>query len=145
MEEDEHQRADPGCCPEQAMGAAAARVLAVLGGPVIAGAWWTAGPGGAAGALAGLLLVLALFGLTGLALGRVRTPSPSVVVGVSLAGVGLRLSGYATALAVLASVDGLHRPSLAAAALIGLVATTVYEFRVVSRTPALFWVRTSAG
>lgn len=127
------------------MAAASARVLAVLSPPVIAGAWWITGPGGAAGALAGLLLVLALFGLTGLALGRVRTQAPSVVVGVSLAGVGVRVAGYATALAVLASFDGLHRPSLAAAAFIGFVTTLAYEIRIVSRTPAFFWVRTSSG
>lgn len=127
------------------MGAAAARLLAVLAVPVIAGSWLVAGPGGAAGALAGLVLVLALFGLTGLVLGRIRASTPSVVVGVSLAGVGVRIAGYAAALALLASVDGLHRPSLAVATLIGFVATLAYEIRVVSRTPAFFWVRTSSG
>lgn len=123
------------------MGAVAARLLAILSVPVIGGAWLLAGPGGAAGALAGLVLVLALFGLTGLVLGRVRTVNPSVVVGLSLAGVGIRIAGYAAALAWLAAVDGLHRPSLAAATLTGFVVTLVYEIRVVSRTPQFFWVR----
>lgn len=145
MEKAERSPVAPGACPEQAMAAAAARLLALLALPLVAGAWLIAGPGGALGAGAGLILVLALFGLTGLALGRLRVVAPSVVVGVSLAGVGLRLAGYAVALALLGSVDAVHRPSLAAATLVGFVATLAYEIRVVSRTPALFWVRASSG
>lgn len=127
------------------MGAAAVRVLAVLSLPLTGGAWLAAGAGGAMGAAAGLLLVLALFGLTGLALSPFRDAGPSLVVGVSLAGVGLRIAGYATALALLATVEGLHRPSLAAATAIAFVVTLGYELRVVSRTPGFFWVRTNSG
>lgn len=127
------------------MGLAAARLLALLSVPVTAGAWWVAGPGGALGAGAGLLLVLALFGLTGLVLSRMRATAPSVVVGVSLVGLGLRIAGYAVALALLASVDSLHRPSLALATMVGFAATLAYEIRVVSRTPQFFWVRASSG
>ena len=145
MEKAERSPAAPGACPEQAMGAAAARLLALLALPLVAGAWLVAGPGGALGAGAGLILVLALFGLTGLVLSRLRVVAPSVVVGVSLAGVGLRLAGYAVALALLGSVDAVHRPSLAAATLVGFIATLVYEIRVVSRTPAFFWVQASSG
>lgn len=126
------------------MGAAAARLLAVLAAPVIGGGWLAAGTGGALGAAAGLALVLALFGVTGLALAPFRDPAPSVVVGVSLAGVGLRIVGYATALALVATVETLHRPSLAAATAIAFVATLAYELQVVSRTPGFFWVRASS-
>lgn len=127
------------------MGAAAVRVLAVLSLPLIGGAWLAAGGGGALGAAAGLLLVLALFGVTGLALAPFRDAGPSVVVGVSLAGVGLRIAGYATALGLLATVEGLHRPSLATATAIAFIVTLGYELRVVGRTPGFFWVRTNAG
>lgn len=133
-----------GTQPEQALGAAAARLLAVIAVPVIGGAWLAAGSGGALGAAAGLVLVLALFGLTGLALSPFRAPAPSVVVGVSLAGVGLRIAGYATALALLATVEALHRPSLAAATAIGFVATLTYELATLSRTPGFFWVQTNS-
>lgn len=133
--------------PEQAMGIAAARLLAVLVVPVVGGAWLMAGAGGALGAAAGLVLVLALFGLTGLVLATspVRDAEPAVVVGVSLAGLGLRMVGYAIALALLATIDGLHRPSLAAATALAFVLTLLYEMRVVSRTPGFFWVRTPSG
>lgn len=141
----EPDRSTAAACPEQALAGSAARLLALLGVPLTAGAWLYAGAGGAAGALAGVLLVLVLFGLTGAVLGRVRAASPSLVVGVSLAGVGVRIAGYATALALLASVEWLHRPSLALAILVSFVATLAYEIRIVSRTPQFFWVRTSSG
>lgn len=127
------------------MGIAAAKLLVVLAFPVIGGAWVTAGAGGALGAAAGLILVLMLFGLTGVALSPVRQPRPAVVVGVSLAGLGLRIVGYAAALGLLATIDGLHRPSLAAATALAFVVTLAYEMRVVSRTPGFFWVRTASG
>lgn len=131
--------------PERAMSIAAVKLLAVLAVPVIGVAWSATGGGGALGAAAGLLLVLVLFGLTGLVLSPVRDAGPAVVVGVSLAGLGLRIVGYAAALGLLATIDGLHRPSLAAATALAFVVTLAYEIRVVSRTPGFFWVRTTSG
>lgn len=127
------------------MGSAAAKLLALLAVPLTVGAWWVEGVGGALGAAAGLLLVLALFGLTGFVLSRMRATAPSVVVGVSLIALGVRIAGYAIALALLASVDVLHRPSLALATMVGFVATLTYEIHVVSRTPQFFWVQASSG
>jgi len=127
--------------PEQAMGVAAAKLLALLAVPLMGGSWLVAGSGGAAGAAAGVLLVVVLFGVTGLLLAPLKRVHPSVVVGVSLAGVGLRLAGYGAALAVLARFDGLHRPSLAMATAVAFTATLAYEIRVISTTPEFFWVR----
>lgn len=131
----------PWSCPEGAMAVGASKVLGLLAVPVVGGAWWRAGIGGAAGAAAGLALVLALFGVTGLTLRRIRTASPSVVVGVSLAGMGVRMVGYLVSLGLLAGVPGLHRPSLAAATIVAFVVTLLYECRMVHRTAGFFWVR----
>lgn len=132
-------------CPERTLGVAAAKFLALLAVPVIAGAAVVAGRGGALGAAAGLLLVLGLFGLSGLALGALRAPGPSLVVGVSLVALGARVVGYFLALTALATVEGLHRPSLAAATAIAVVATQAHELWMVDRTPAFFRVDAAAG
>lgn len=132
-------------CPERALGLAAAKLLGVLSVPVVGGATVVAGPGGALGAGAGLLLVLALFGVSGVALSAFRRPAPQLVIAVSLAGIGVRLAAYGAALAALATVDGLHRPSLVAATAVALACTLVYELRVMSRSPQLFWVDAGAA
>lgn len=135
------RRMAPDHRPEQAMGVAAAKLLAVLSVPLVGGSWMAAGSGGALGAGAGVVLVLALFGLTGLLIAPLRVIRPAVVVGLSLAGVGLRVAGYAAALAWLSSVDGLHRASLAMATAVAFAATLAYEVRVITTTPGFFWVR----
>lgn len=126
------------------MGVAAAKLLAFLSPPLLYGAWIVAGSGGALGAAAGIVGVLVLFGLTGVLLVPFRAERPAVVVGVSLAGVGLRVAAYGVGLALLAGVDGLHRPSLAVATAVAFTATLAYEIRVITTTPGFFWVRPDA-
>lgn len=141
------ERGGPGSvpCPERTLGVAAAKLLAVLAVPLIAGATAVAGWGGALGSAAGLLLVLGLFGLSGLALGALPAAGPSLVVRVSLVALGVRLVGYLVALAALATVDGLHRPSLAAATAVAIVVTLAHELRTVQTTPGFFRVDAGAG
>lgn len=127
------------------MGRAAARLLALLVVPLVGGAWAVAGAGGALGAATGMLFVLVLFGLSGLALTLVASHSSSAVVAVSLGGVLVRLLAYPVVLALLAPVEALHRPSLAAATAVAFVATLAYEMRVMSRTPGLFWLDAGPG
>lgn len=140
MRATERGRAGAIPCPEATLARAASRLLACLAVPLIGGAWIAAGPGGALGAGAGMAFVLALFGLSGLALTLVSDHSPSTVVAVSVGGVFVRLLAYPVALALLAPVQGLHRPSLAAATAVAFVATLAYEVYVVSRTPRLYWL-----
>lgn len=132
-------------CPEATLGRAAGRLLSVLVVPLVGGAWIVAGPGGALGAATGMLFVLALFGLSGLALTILSEQSPTTVVAVSLGGVLVRLLAYPVALALLAPVEALHRPSLAVATAVAFVATLTYEMRVMSRTPGLFWLDAGPG
>lgn len=132
-------------CPEAALARAAARLLAALAVPLAGGAWIIAGPGGALGAVTGMVFVLALFGLSGFALTLVSDLSPSAVVAVSVAGVLIRLLAYPVALAALAPVQALHRPSLAIATAVAFVATLAYEMHVASRTPSLYWLHTKPG
>lgn len=126
-----------------ARGALAA--LAVIAVPVLAGAAASQGLAGLSGAAAGLGLVLVLFGLAGVLHGWAARLPPRAWVAAVAGGFVARLAIYLLALWGLAAVDRLHRPSLAVATAVGFFATLLYELRVLSRTPQLFWVEPGAG
>jgi hypothetical protein len=71
--------------------------------------------------------------------------SPAALMGAVLGGYLVRLMIYAGLIVLLRPVEWLSGPSLAISTAILLVAVLVWEVRVVSRTPNLFWVDARAG
>jgi hypothetical protein len=126
---------------------ARAALLAALGlaVPIVGFAWALYGAPGAAGAGAGLSLVLVLFGGAALLHVWAGRLSPSAWAGAVAAGFGGRLVLYTLVLAALSRVEGLHWPSLAAATAVGFVATLAVELRVLTKHPELFWLRTEGA
>lgn len=115
-------------------------VLLLVAIPVLAGAFLLEGLPGLRGASVGIGLVAILFVAAGLLQAWATRLSPSGMVAVMASGLGLRLACYLAALQVLGGVEGLHRPSLAAATAIAFVVTLQHEMRLINRTPELFWV-----
>jgi ATP synthase protein I len=130
-------------CPERELGLQAAKLLALLSPPVVGVATLAAGAPGALGAVVGLALVFVLFAVSGLLVAAVSRRGPGVALGVAGSAAFVRLALYVVVLSALEVVHGLHRPSLAAATAVALVATLAYEIRVISRTPHLSWVQAS--
>jgi hypothetical protein len=123
----------------------ALRSLALLAIPVVAAAAALQGLPGALGAAAGLALVGVLFGGGGLVQALAVRRGVEQMGAVMLGGLGARLLAYVVALMALEGIAALHRPSLALATAVGLVWATIYEMRLISRTPELFWVQAVPG
>jgi hypothetical protein len=130
---------------ELRLGLRAVMVLAALAVPVTAVAAAIQGARGALGAIAGMTLVAVLFGGGGLVQAMAARRGVAQMGSTVMVGLGARLLTYLIALVALAQVDVLHRPSLAVATLLGVIAATAYEMRVMARTPQLFWVETGRG
>jgi hypothetical protein len=118
----------------------ALRVLGLLAVPLCAVAWWTAGAAGLAGAGVGIALVALLFGGGAALLAVVADRRPTTALWVMVMGVGARLLAYAAVLSALDGLGWVHRPSLAAAAGLGIAVTLGYELRLLKRMPRLFWI-----
>ena len=119
--------------------------LLVLGGPVIAVAALVRGVPGALSAAVGAAVVIGMFLMAGALMSWAARVSPAALMGAVLGGYLVRLMIYAGLIVLLRPVPWLDGPSLAIATAVLLVAVLVWEVRVVSRTPNLFWVNASAG
>lgn len=111
--------------------------------PLVAGAGYAHGAAGVRGALAGLALVLVLFGVAALLQALVARAAPSTFVAVVAAGIGLRLAAYLAGLQWLTGMPGLHTTTLAVATVSGIAVTLVAEMVTIARTPQFFWVQTA--
>lgn len=120
-------------------------VLVALAAPIGAAGALFAGPTGALSALIGLGFVALLFGASAWLLVWTVGRSAGSALGILLGGVYTRLVLYAAALAGLAQLSWVHRPSLALATAAAFVATLAYEFVTLTRSPQLFWIDADAG
>lgn len=119
--------------------------LLVLGGPVIAVAGLLQGSAGALSAAIGAAVVIGMFLMAGALMSWAARISPAALMGAVLGGYLVRLMIYAGLIVLLRPVAWLDGPSLAISTAVLLVAVLVWEVRVVSRTPNLFWVNAAAG
>ena len=119
--------------------------LLLLGGPVIAVAALLEGTPGALSAAIGAAVVIGMFLMAGALMSWAARISPAALMGAVLGGYLVRLMIYAGLIVLLRPVEWLSGPSLAIATAVLLVAVLVWEVRVVSRTPNLFWVNAAAG
>ncbi len=122
----------------------AGAVLVLLSIPALAAATALNGSGGLLGAAAGLGLVAVLFvagaGVLHVAARSARSTMPAVLA----LGLAARLAIYLLALQGLSQLEHLHRPSLAIATAVGFVVTLIFELRLISRTPELFWLEATS-
>lgn len=122
-------------------------VIAVL---VVSSAWILVDFYAALSAGIGVLFVTLMFGGSAAILARVaRSQSPFLTgsggVMALAAAAMIRLPVYLLALWGLSRVAWIHPRSLALAVVIGIVVTLVYELRLVSALPRLFWIDTSVA
>ena len=123
----------------------AAGFLLVLGGPVIAGAFLAAGLAGALSAAIGAAVVIGMFLMAGALMSYAARVSPAALMAAVLGGYVLRLVIYALLIVLLRPVEWLSGPTLAISTAVLLVEVLMWEVRLVSRTPELFWVDARAG
>ena len=123
----------------------AVKFLLVLGAPVIAVAALLEGAAGAWSATIGAAVVIGMFLMAGALMSWAARISPTALMAAVLGGYVIRLVIYALLIVLLRPVEWLSGPSLAIATAVLLVAVLVWEVRLVSRTPNLFWVDASAG
>jgi hypothetical protein len=142
---------EPPAIDERRLATGALRILAVLAGPVVGGAYYLVGWDGAISALIGLSFVLVLFGASAALLAWVSAratgndPATGNGVGVLVLGAMVRLPLYIVALVLLERVSFIHGRSLAAATGIAVAVTLAYELRLMAKMPRLFWVDAAAG
>lgn len=117
--------------------------LTALASAGVAG--YLAGMPGAVGALVGAGLVLVLFAGSGFLLLITVHRHPTMAVAVLAGGAFVRLALYGATLVALSRVDGIHRPSLAAATGVAIVIALVQELRALARAPRLYWVDATSG
>lgn len=126
---------------------AALGVVAVV---VVGGAWLIGDAYAALSAAIGVMFVALMFIGSAAILARVaRSQSPfltgaGVVIALAAAAI-IRMLVYFLALWGLSRVAWVNPLSLAIAVVIGIVATLVYELRLVSALPRLFWIDTSVA
>lgn len=124
--------------------------LSVIAVVVVSGAWILVDFYAALSAGIGVLFVTLMFGGSAAILARVaRSQSPFLTgsggVMALAAAAMIRLPVYLLALWGLSRVAWIHPRSLALAVVIGIVVTLVYELRLVSALPRLFWIDTSVA
>lgn len=124
--------------------------LGVIAVVVVSGAWILVDFYAALSAGIGVLFVTLMFGGSAAILARVaRSQSPFLTgsggVMALAAAAMIRLPVYLLALWGLSRVGWVHPRSLALAVVIGIVVTLVYELRLVSALPRLFWIDTSVA
>lgn len=119
--------------------------LVVVGLAASAIAGVSVGRQGAVGAAVGVGLVLVLFVGSGSLLVATLRRHPELTTVVLAGGALVRLALYGATLIALTRVEGLHRPSLAAATGAAIVIALVQELRALARAPRLFWVDATSG
>lgn len=122
-------------------GTLAALVIAL---PSVAVAAVLRGRPGALGAGLAALLVLGLFGVSGLILVCVGRRAPAKLPALSLVGALARMVAYGALLAALTDVGGIDRTSTVVTTCLLLAATLVYEVRFAATAPGFYWLGTSA-
>lgn len=135
----------PGDPIELQLAVGALKAVAVLAAPIIAGAWLAAGVGGAIGAAVAVAVVAGMYLMSGMLLSYAARFGPGALMAAALGGFGLRLMIYALLLVLLRPVEVIHGPSLAISAAVLLVLTLIWEARIVSRTPNLYWIDAAAA
>ena len=123
----------------------AALFLVVLGLPVIAIAGLVAGAPGAASAAVGAAVVIGMFMMAGATMSWAARIGPAALMGAVLGGYLVRLFIYAALIILLRDVAWISGPVLAISTAVLLVAVLIWEVRIASRNPTLFWVDASAG
>ena len=123
----------------------AALFLVVLGLPVIAIAGLIEGAAGAASAAIGAAVVIGMFMMAGATMSWAARISPTALMGAVLGGYLVRLFIYAALIILLRDVAWISGPALAISTAVLLVAVLIWEVRIASRNPTLFWVDASAG
>lgn len=124
--------------------------LTVVTVVVVSGAWIIQDVFAALSAAIGVLFVALMFVGSAAILARVaRSQSPFLTgsggVMALAAAAMIRLPVYLLALWGLSRVGWVHPRSLAIAVVIGIVVTLMYELRLVSALPRLFWIDTSVA
>jgi hypothetical protein len=124
--------------------------LVVVAVVVVSGAWILQDMYAALSAAIGVLFVALMVGGSAAILARVaRSQSPFLTgsggVMALAAAAMIRLPVYLLALWGLSQVAWINPRSLAIAVVIGIVVTLVYELRLVSALPRLFWIDTSVA
>lgn len=123
----------------------ALKAVAVLAAPIIGFAWLAAGGPGAVGASVAVAVVAGMYLMSGTLLSYASRFGPGALMAAALGGFALRLMIYALLLVLLQPVEAIHGPSLAVSAAVLLVLTLVWEARLVSRTPHLYWIDAGAA
>lgn len=123
----------------------AAVFVVALGIPVIAIAWLLAGKPGLYSAAIGAAVVIGMFLMAGATMSWAARIGPTALMGAVLGGYLVRLMIYAGLIVLLRPLQWLSGPALAISTAVLLVAVLVWEGRVVSRNPSLFWVDAAAG
>lgn len=135
----------PGDPIELQLAVGALKAIAVLAAPVILGAWLAVGTSGAIGAAVAVAVVAGMYLMSGALLSYAARFGPGALMAAALGGFALRLMIYALLLVLLRPVEAIHGPSLAISAAVLLVLTLVWEARIVSRTPNLYWIDAAAA
>lgn len=130
--------------PETRLARAGLACGVAVGVPLVVGAGLVVGPAGALGAAVGTALVTLLIGMPGAVARLAAAAGDQAVVAGALVGVGVRLCVYIGVLVALRDVEAVHRPSLAIATAVALVATLAVEMWIVARRPQLTWLRLPA-
>lgn len=123
----------------------ALRLLVAVTVPVIAVAWFLAGFEGGLSAAIAIALVAGMYLMSGALLSYAAKFGPEALMAAALGGFALRLAIYGLLLVLLTPVEAIHGPTLAVTAAVLIVATLVYEARMVSKIPNLYWVDASAA
>jgi hypothetical protein len=135
----------PGDPVELHLAVGALKAIAVLAAPIVAAAWFAAGSGGALGAGIAVAVVAGMYLMSGALLSYAGRFGPSALMAAALGGFAMRLMIYALLLVLLQPVEAIHGPSLAISAAVLLVLTLIWEVRLVSRTPNLYWIDARAA
>jgi hypothetical protein len=129
---------------ELRLAGSAIRLIAALAVPVVAVAFALAGRPGALGAVLGAAIVGGVFLLSAALLSSAARLGPTALLAAALGGYLLRLLLYAVLIVVLRPVEAFSHESLALSTAFLLIAALVWEVRLVSRTPGLFWLEAGA-
>ncbi|MGI9017452.1 MAG: hypothetical protein ACR2HR_10190 [Euzebya sp.] len=123
----------------------ALKFLAVAAVPVVGLSWLIIGPTGALSAGISVAIVAGMYLMSGLLLSYAAKFGPGALMAAALGGFGLRLAIYALLLVLLTPIQSIHGPTLAVTAACLIVATLVWEVRMVSKIPNLYWIDARAA
>lgn len=130
---------------EHAMTRAALRAGLVVAPLAVAVAWALRGPSGAATAAGGVFLVLLWFSAIGLSLAWAAPRGAATFAAAILGGYALRVVSLGLVAVVLAPLDIVDGPVLAATVAPATVALLLFEVRFVSRRADLWWLTLPDG